>query len=89
MRFEEIEIGEVYEINYVDANYPCDCDCHKPGRNVRHIVACCHDMSYRGPAICESKNNQLRMITFAMKREVPCTHFVLYDTDVVRKMPAT
>jgi len=42
--------GRVYDIFYVDKGYPCDCECHKEGSNVLHVVACCHDNSYRGAA---------------------------------------
>jgi hypothetical protein len=36
-----------YYIDYIDPNYPCDCDCHTE-ENILHIDACCYDNSYHG-----------------------------------------
>lgn len=44
------ELGKTYLINFKDSNYPCDCECHLPGRNILHFDACCWDRSYYGPA---------------------------------------
>ena len=52
MKFEEIEVGKVYAVTYIDPNYPCDCKCHQPGSKVIHFMACCHDRSYKGFATC-------------------------------------
>lgn len=52
MKFEEIEVGAVYRVNYVDPNYPCKCDCHRPGSTMVHCMPCCWDASYCGFATC-------------------------------------
>ena len=48
-------LGETYLISYTDLNYPCDCECHS-NPNILHIMACCHDKSYYGPAKCAGTN---------------------------------
>jgi len=52
MKYEEIRVGIVYVINYLDTSYPCDCECHEPGNNVVHVMPCCYDRSYQGEATC-------------------------------------
>jgi hypothetical protein len=54
MRYEEIEIGQYYNINYIDTNYPCRCACHT-NANILHCIPCCYDMSYSGSAKCYDK----------------------------------
>lgn len=56
MQFDDIKIGLEYEVNYVDKNYPCDCECHT-NDGIIHIDACCSDRSYSGIARCYAKMN--------------------------------
>jgi len=51
MKHGDIEVGEVYIVNYMDPNYPCKCPCHTtPG--IIHCMPCCFDLSYNGFATC-------------------------------------
>jgi len=89
MKYEDIEIGEVYEIHYVDANYPCHCDCHRPGSTKLHIVACCYDQSYYGPAIAMIKNDEFKQVTFKPGidlEEKTRWFYVLDETGIIRKL---
>ncbi len=51
MTKEQVQVGRVYEIDYVDYSYPCSCECHTK-KGIMHIDACCYDNSYNGPATC-------------------------------------
>lgn len=47
--FAILKSGNFYKIDYEDMNYPCSCGCHT-NPNVKHIIPCCSDNSYKGLA---------------------------------------
>lgn len=57
------EIGKTYVINYVDRDYPCRCPCHSSNGMMRHIMACCRDRSYSGPAKCIGRYQTCKLET--------------------------
>lgn len=64
MRFEDIYIHDVYEIHFLDLQYPCNCICHLDS-NKKHIIPCCQDKSYCGPALCIAKDYTNKTLLFA------------------------
>lgn len=64
MKYDYITVGKTYEINFVDPNYPCHCGCHT-NPCILHIMPCCDDKSYVGPALCVVKLEN-GMIGFAI-----------------------
>lgn len=46
-------VGKTYMIQFIDRSYPCHCPCHQG--LAMHIVPCCWDKSYSGPAKCVGK----------------------------------
>lgn len=66
MDIKDIELGQNYLIHYVDRNYPCRCPCHFPidGHQILHIVPCCYDRSYSGPAKCVDRDSEMLLCVF-------------------------
>lgn len=82
MKFEDIEIGKMYHINYVDVNYPCNCPCHT-NKNVMHIEEYCFDRSYKGPALCVSKCDAINSNRIHFQSPVDkLLHFAIFAEDV-------
>jgi len=53
-------------INYVDKEYPCDCECHT-NKNVLHCVPCCYDGSYKGAGKCIAHFDDSDFYLFKLK----------------------
>lgn len=91
MKFEDIEVGKVYNIQYIDPHYPCRCQCHTTP-NMLHCVPCCYDMSYTGPALCCSKleslyKGEVRLfIDFYAGPKESLRHMVLFPENVLDKV---
>lgn len=63
MNIKDIELGQNYLIMYADQNYPCGCDCHRL-EGIKHIIACCSNRSYQGPAKCVDRDPQMLLCVF-------------------------
>lgn len=72
------EIGNTYIINYVDRDYPCRCPCHRSNGMMKHIVACCHDMSYYGPAKCLGLSDAMAFVYDGMWKFQVGEYRILY-----------
>jgi len=79
LSFNDIYSGEYYIIDFVDPNYPCDCECHtNPG--MVHVITCCYDNGYKGPALCVGKNYETLQAVFLVNSH----HFyIVHYTRVV------
>lgn len=84
MNIEDIEIGKVYQIEYIDLHYPCSCKCHEPGANILHVTPCCHDFSYQGPATYTLKLD-CGVIGWSCVFVISPTRFVTIPPDQVEK----
>jgi hypothetical protein len=80
MLFENITVSKVYEINYVDQNYPCKCECHT-NNSIVHFMPCCFDHSYSGPAICIAKDDEKELCAMAVST---IRYMVLHTSSVIR-----
>ena len=52
--YSQIYTGQRFWVDWVDPNYPCDCECHR-GTGVMHFMPCCYDSSWGGFAFCLAK----------------------------------
>jgi len=78
LSFSAIYTGCYYIIDYVDPNYPCNCRCHTDP-HILHVIECCYDRSYRGPALCVGKNYDTLQAVFLVSNH----HFyIIHYTDV-------
>jgi hypothetical protein len=52
-----IKTGRIYDICYIDPNYPCHCPCHSD-LGIMHCYPCCHDESFSGYLLCLWKSKR-------------------------------
>jgi hypothetical protein len=67
MQFEQIEVGSVYEVDFDDPNYPCDCACHTD-KNILHCEPCCDDRSYQGQGMCIGKDEASSFVAVSINK---------------------
>jgi putative lipase involved disintegration of autophagic bodies len=79
----QIEVGKRYIVSYHDPNYPCHCPCHTG--HAMHIMACCYDRSYLGPATCVEAKVELPKDYYAFSVLGYMDVLLLHESSVLRE----
>lgn len=83
--FEDLLAGCVYEIDYMDYDYPCQCSCHTGG--CIHCVPCCYDNSYNGNATLIYISNSEELFFARQTYGLGKTFYLIPTHKVIRKSP--